>query len=420
MKKIVSAITLMAVLGITFTSCEKKNEVQYGTADVHMGMSVIGADRAANAPQYAPADDVYFDGTNNIGIHNIYVVPMENDIAQKPTKLNDLNGGELKTSTATKFAINQTTNRFLVYANAGALPLDANFDLATEFVANEPAADEMSEFVKPHPVYLFADAKEENNNLDVMHSESPWTAQGAWESYASGMIFGGEADQKNHIKIKNVTYQVGTLAAALFHGDYAAKETKIKLGDTEAVQLTEELVAANIELMGITVQDQSKTLDYKFDATGDVCNIYEPMDNGNAAKTIKAYAEYENGKMTFNDAATKANTFVVVTSSNKETIVNFVFKNTSNGNIQFTNNDGSNSTSVIPAGGLFYIAATLKPGNHANNKSFMFAKGYTTMLNAMITNWDKATSEPQTAVDVEVGIEVDLTWKEGITFNEEI
>lgn len=420
MRKSVLSFALITALGATFASCDKQQEVPVPeqTAEVKIGMSVFSGKAAAQnasaqgAPTcYASADDVYFDGQNHNGINNIFVVPMKNDIAQKPVQLVDLAGNSIATTEATTLTVNSETNRFLVYANLRkSIVNGANFDTKTTFginVDDEEHQSDLTGYYKSHKVYLFADA---NKDFKVARNEQ-WAnvAVSDWTSYDVSMELGSEESQMNCIKIENVTYAVGTLAAAVYHGDYTDK--KVYVGaDRTGVELTEEWLKDNVALVGITVDKQYPEFDYLFNPKGNFIGVFEPIPSGQ----IKSVG---SDKINFTNAAANAHTFVPVSPYDQDVVVNVVCRNNNAEAIVF-GGDGTTS-SEIPAGERFFLAAKLAPGN-VGTGSAVFVKGYTTLLNATITNWEKATVTPHTSVDVQIGISVDLSWKEGVTYDEEI
>lgn len=418
MKKSILSFALISALGATLVSCDKQQEVSLErTAEVKIGMSVFSGKAAAQNTSaqgvptcYASANDVYFDGKNHSGITNIFVVPMKNDISQKPVQLADLTGNSIATTEATTLTVNSETNRFLVYANLRkSIVNGANFDTKTTFginVDDDAHKSDLTGYYKSHKVYLFADA---NKNFQVARNEQ-WAnvSDSDWKSYDETMELGSEENQMNCIKIEKVTYAVGTLAAAVYHGDYTDK--KVYVGsDKTGVDLTEEWLSDNVELVGITVDKQYPEFDYLFNPKGNFIGVFEPI-------TLKIKS-VGSDKINFSNAATVANTFVPVSPYDQDVVVNVVCRNKNEESIVF-GGDGTTS-SEIPEGERFFLAAKLAPGT-VGTESAVFVKGYTTLLNATITNWEKATVTPQTSVDVQIGISVDLSWKEGVTYNEEI
>lgn len=417
MKKSVLSLALVAAMGATFVACNDNNGRQVenpaGDAEVRIGMSVFSGKSAQNAPaQYAPAKDVYFDGTNTVGIDHIFVVPMKDNVTQKPVQLADLTTGT-GSPEPTTLTVNAETNRFLVYANLRKTIVNgANFDTRTTFgidINDDTQKSDLTGYYKPHKVYLFADA---NKNFKVAYNEN-WSNVTDWSDYTEGTQLGSEAGQMNCIKIENVTYAVGTLAAAVYHGNYTDK--KVYVGeDTEGVDLSVDWLTQNVVFVGITVDKQYPEFNYLFAPTGNFISIFETVSGSSAE--IK---DNESEKMSFANAATVANTFIPVAPfDGGDVVVNVVCRNNNANPIVF-GGDGTQSTK-IGAGERFYLAAKLSPGTIDGSKSFVFEKGYTTLLNATITNWEKATTTPQTSVDVQIGIEVDLTWKEGVVYDEEI
>lgn len=445
MKKSFLSLALIAAMGATFVACNdnKGRQVENLTqdAEVQIGMSIFSGKSAQNAPaQYAPAEDVYYQDGNTydytqVEIKNIFVVPMRGEETQKPVKLNDVSGRS-STKTPTKLIINSNTDRFLVYANlpqevADQISTTAPFGKQIRFETTAIDPSDPNTLYNPHNVYLFGDTKQEDVDLLVAYEtnasdEAVWSGI-HWAAYNDDEFGSDAATQKNCINVKGVTYAIGTLAVGVYHGDYSdvtIEGTTIKKvvyvgGNEEAnkVPLTPDWLAANVSLDGITIADQAKYMGYLFRPGTEYVTVYEKMDNTDNAHVIKSNADYEsgNGKLAFGNLAAKANTFVVVAPSveQKDVIINLVFTNESTETIKF----GADGVTIQPDG-KFYLAAKLIPKD--TNHPSVFEKATTTILNAKITGWEKATTEIQVATDVHIGIEVDLTWKQGVVYNEEI
>lgn len=418
MKKTVLSLAFIAAMGTTFVACDNQNEQVEPLpqdAEVQIGMSVFSGKSAQNAPaQYASANDVYFDGQNTAGIKNIFVVPMKNDVAQKPVQLEDLGKDITKSANPTTLTVNTETNRFLVYANLRkSILTGTNFDTNTTFGINVKTDEHKSDldgYYIAHKVYLFADAYK----TFKVASSTDWSSVTDWSDYTENTQLGSETGQMNCIKIEKVTYAVGTLAAAVYHGDYTDK--KVYVGeDTEGTDLNEAWLNNNITFVGITVDKQHPEFDYLFKPKGNYIGIFDPVSGD--AQTIKTKG---SDKLNFTNAASIANTFIPVAPfDGGDVVVNVVCRNDNEKPIKF--GDNRTKSAEIPRGARFFLAAKLSPrALTESGESFVFKEGYTTLLNATINKWEKATTKPQTSVDVQIGIEVDLTWKEGITYNEDI
>lgn len=127
------------------------------------------------------------------------------------------------------------------------------------------------------------------------------------------------------------------------------------------------------------------------------------MNFGFAAKTTESSPNYtlvlDNKDATANK---QSNVFVTVELEN-------------NSGVAFYGAEG-----IIPANTKFYLVGELKlEGNTTTTVDHVFFKDHTTVANFTITNLKKAYNHipDMRTSKINVGLAVDLSWKEGITFN---
>ncbi|MCW4118891.1 hypothetical protein ONT17_09055 [Prevotella copri] len=91
--------------------------------------------------------------------------------------------------------------------------------------------------------------------------------------------------------------------------------------------------------------------------------------------------------------------------------------------VELENNSGVafyGAEDIIPANSKFYLVGELKlEGNTTTNVDHVFVKDHTTIANFSITNLKKAYNHipDMRTSKINVGLAVDLSWQEGITFN---
>lgn len=91
--------------------------------------------------------------------------------------------------------------------------------------------------------------------------------------------------------------------------------------------------------------------------------------------------------------------------------------------VELENNSGVafyGAEDIIPANSKFYLVGELKlEGNTTTNVDHVFVKDHTTIANFTITNLKKAYNHipDMRTSKINVGLAVDLTWQNGITFN---
>ena len=106
-----------------------------------------------------------------------------------------------------------------------------------------------------------------------------------------------------------------------------------------------------------------------------------------------------------------ANVYCVVAPEDGQSIiVNFVFKNVSNKVLKL-NNGGE-----VGNGEYFYLYATLRPEADKD----IFAAATSTLLNATVQDWGRATTSIVETTGVEIGLVIETEWAQGITFDENI
>lgn len=385
---------------VGMTSCSNEDvagieNVDGATTKLALGISVL--DNGVSTK--ASAADVNLGGAI-ADIENVTVVPMIDGVVQNPIDMKSYTGDS---KTLYKEAsVLQTVNNFRVYGN---LPSACNENAKFVMPATATASYEevgLTSFVKPHPLYYFADAKE-NGGYYLATSESDWASIVEWGAQTNAAI-----GTNNRVKISGVTYAVGTLAAAVLEGIKDVNEEIFFDGDTYE-QATQKyswatLNKTGINIVGLTIDGQTKEFTETFEKKGaDEVTIYD-----NAAVT-----DLVESKIAFNaNKIDGANIYCVVADEDAKSVtVNFRFQNNTTHKLQLNNGD------VVDNGGYFYMAVTLTQGAGSQK---IFEKGKTTVLNATVTDWGKGTTEPVKSTDVQVGIEISVDWAEGMYFDTEI
>ena len=74
---------------------------------------------------------------------------------------------------------------------------------------------------------------------------------------------------------------------------------------------------------------------------------------------------------------------------------------------------------MIPKGSRFYLVGELDPTNKTTTVDHVFVKDHTTVANFTITSLKNAYNHipDMRTSKINVGLAVDLTWQEGITFD---
>ena len=138
-----------------------------------------------------------------------------------------------------------------------------------------------------------------------------------------------------------------------------------------------------------------------------------------------------SSKLAYNSGSTgtidnKGNIYSVVAPTTETSIVvNFQFRNNTSRYFVLNSEDSEVSSTgkyglanVVAPGDYFYLATTLNRDNNGDRD--IFAAFPSTLLNATVNDWGKASQSPVQTVDVELGITVETDWAEGIVYDVEL
>lgn len=376
------------------TSCSEENEnlipTDGKTTKVAISMSLAQQTRAT-------ADEVNM-GDAIADINNVAIVPMVGDLAQNVIAMGTFKAEESITlyKNAT---IPQTVDKFRVYGNLpSALTDNAPFVFPSLAQAAAGTGD-LASFVKPHALYYYAEAGNTGTNKFEVGTGTSWESVANWAPITDGEAVG----TNTYIKVGGVKYAVGVLAVGVLDG---SDKNKMIFKDAEG-ETTYSINTVGVEkpfvVDGIVVEDQPKDFDATFGETGGNVMVYETA----------AAADLLSGKLAF-DGSNKvsgANVYCVVAPEDKDLVI---------ANIRFQNKSGKtlvlNSGETVANDGYFYLYARLRQKDSQN----IFAAATSTLLNATVQDWGRATKTIVESTDVEIGLEIETAWAKGIAFDENI
>ena len=396
------ATTLVAgTMGLTSCQEEVENPVAK-EGSVTIGLSTVATRATADDVNMGDADT---DGNYTYAtIDNVVVVPMIGNAYQNPILFGDFNPNDTKVKKQTR-TMSQAVSRFKVYGNVcdgyvtpaySALSEAAVFTGLT-FTAPtwESGAPADGTYSKPHELYYYYDT----NTTGFSASKNEWgTSEPTW---TTGVKLLG--DNKS-VKITPVNYAVGVLAAAIQNGDVttdfytneACSEGKSKFDENK------------ITVSGITIAGQTKSFDADFVAQGGTVNVYE---------TAVADAKVEATKVT-NASRTTGDIYSVVAPTTAGTVTL---------NIEFTVADGvyfklANGKIAGKDTKKIYLPVVLNKNlaTSTGSATNIFEADKATFLNAKVMNWGLASETPVKTTDVTIGVEFDVEWGEGLSFDVEI
>lgn len=369
-------------MGLTSCQEEVENPAATGESTVTIGLSVAPSTRAT-------ADDVNLDGTPN-AIANVAVVPFVGTAPQRSFYWESVT----TTSTPKQAQLNTGVNSFKVYGNlseAQAAKVKDVYSLAnSDFALAETAEITVPDqtFYAPHTqLYYF-------KNATQFYTATEGTN---WAGATYGGLTSSVVGAK-YIKIDDVNYAVGVLAAAVLNGDADNNCFYTNAAGTEGAT---NAAGAGVKVSGIVVDGQ-KDFDVNFATINAGKTVYETA-------AVADFAAQSVG--TANQGA--ANIYMIASPTGTENVnVNIEFELPANKYLKKTDGTVIGGTSATK----FYLGLQLTPTTDHN----VFVADFVTYLNATVKNWGIASKTPVVVTDAEIGVVFDVTWQEGNIYNVEI
>lgn len=376
-------------MGLTSCSEEGENLIPTDgkTTKVAISMSL--------AQTRATADEVNM-GSAIADISNVVIVPMVNDVAQNVIALGTYEAGAVATHYK-QASILQTVNKFRVYGNLpGTFTDNAAFTFPS-LAQDAAGTGDLASCVKPHGLYYYAEAGNTGTNKFEVGTGTSWETVANWAPITDGEAVG----TNTFIKVGGVKYAVGVLAVGVLDG---SDKNKMIFKDSEGTYSINTVgVAKPFVVDGIVVEDQPKNFDATFGETGGNVMVYETA----------AAADLLDTKLAFGDGnkVADANVYCVVAPEDKDNIkVNIRFQNKSGKTLVL------NSGEEVAPDGYVYLWATLR----STVDNDIFAAATSTLLNATVQDWGRATTSIVETTDVAIGVEIETAWAKGILFDENI
>lgn len=394
-------------------------EAQGATSKVTLGVHVNGG-----VNKKASQGDVNLGGAI-ADITNIVVVPMANGVYQKPIGFENLTG--TIQSKVVEASLLTTVNEFMVYANIPAA--NAN---ASQFASFEYSVASTQEDVDPNladngfnlplcgpmPLIYGADAKTFSTSGDADATNFWATTNGAtWTANQSAITTATKG-----IKIDGVKYQVGVLASKVFENtkcDVDAPEFDTPDGkDALTADNWETEICENMKLTGVFVEGQATTINDKLAWTGNAW--LTDVAPSSATVTRATFADGAWADVTGKIAAVEDGETQKVDGADFYTVVAPDADDNITVSFQFQNNTGRtltlNSGTEVADGAYAYYSVKLNKKESKN----VFAAFTTTILNARITDWGNGTPTPPLTTDVVIGVEFDVNWVAGLSYEFDI
>ena len=195
------------------------------------------------------------------------------------------------------------------------------------------------------------------------------------------------------------------MAAAIQNGDVTTAFYK----DAACEGVSNTFDGSQIAVSGITIAGQTQSFNADFAPSGTV-NVYETAAVGTIAT--------DDSKKVSNTARGNGNIYSVVAPTTAETVtLNIEFTVASD--VYFKLADGQ---TIVGNGQKLYLPVVLNKdlATSTGSATNIFEAEEATFLNAKVMQWGLASETPVETTDVTIGVEFDVEWGVGLSFDVEI
>ena len=378
---------LMATAAVVaLASCSNDEEVAAPVVDqeVRLGVSVAipGTKTATSAGDVNQVTDGSFST-----ISNVVVVPVVGNSFQTPITLGDMENTNSEKELYKNATLPSNVSAFRVYGNVPTAQTDAIAGGGFTYtpVGNADFKDSESQYYDagngyktPYPLFYYGNT---NPGGFYVATGEDWTTVPDWGSKTTAL------GENNLVKIDGVTYSVGVLAAGIRAGEDAKAD------------------ASDFVLQGIVITNQPAS------ANQDMGRADANTVMTFAAATDAALKEQAISWNTSNtNVVTDANIYAVVMPEEAGNIsVWFQFQYTGADEYQVA--DGTLTTNDY-----VYYRGSL----NAKEGKQIFDAGYTTLVNATVSDWSNGYTDVQEDTDATIGVVIDTQWKQGLSYDIEL
>lgn len=345
-------------------------------------------------------------------ISNIYVVPMistttpqASSVYLNPIKMPDFTNGLSRVEETAK--LNENINEFKVYGNISKLDESKIFDgvtsTLTQFTPPYDLGKVTSTLYKPHGLYYYGHAGITGNQ--IYGGET-------LDAASNAIVVGEPIEGYKAIKLSNVNYAVGMLAAGIINGDAT---TACFYDNSELTGTGKTAEEAGIKVHSIIIGGQSQTLDTDFERVGtDLVSIYETTTRVNTDGFVDQALSFDQstGKVT----GASFYSVVAATNDDEDVSMNIVFEMPANTYIKNEKGETLGGTTTT----YLFLPLVLTDAKADAASKDVFMKNYTTLLNATVTDWGRVSGSEVISTDVNIGVVIDTQWQQGVTYDEEI
>lgn len=377
---------LMATAAVVaLASCSNDEEVAAPVVDQEVRLGVSVAIPGTKAGSSASDVNQVTDGSFST-ISNVVVVPVVGNSLQAPITLGDMENTNSEKELYKNATLPSNVSAFRVYGNVPTAQTDAIAGGGFTYtpVGNADFKDSASQYYDggngyktPYPLFYYG-----NTNPDGFYvaTGEDWTTA-VWGSKTTAL------GENNLVKIDGVTYSVGVLAAGIRAGEDAKAD------------------ASDFVLQGVVITNQPASVNQDMERAD--ANTVMTF----AAATDAALKEQAISWNTSNtNVVTDANIYAVVMPEEAGNIsVWFQFQYT--GADEYHVADGTLTTNDY-----VYYRGSL----NAKDGKQIFDAGYTTLVNAAVSDWSNGYTDVQEDTDATIGVVIDTQWKQGLSYDIEL
>lgn len=382
---------LMATAAVVaLASCSNDEEVTAPVVDQEVRLGVSVAIPGTKAGSSASDVNQVTDGSFST-ISNVVVVPVLSNGSEEhfeaPITLGDMENTNSEKELYKNATLPSNVSAFRVYGN---VPTDQTDAIAGGGFTYTPAGnadfkDSASQYYDggngyktPYPLFYYGNT---NPGGFYVATGEDWTAVLDWGSKTTAL------GENNLVKIDGVTYSVGVLAA----GIRAGEDAKAK--------------ASDFVLKGIVITNQPASVNQDMERA-DASTVMTFAAATDA--TLKEQAISWNTSNT--NVVTDANIYAVVMPEEAGNIsVWFQFQYVGTDEFQVADGELTTDDYVYYRGSL-----------NAKEGKQIFDAGYTTLVNAAVSDWSNGYTDVEEDTDATIGVVIDTQWKQGLSYDIEL
>lgn len=279
-------------------------------------------------------------------------------------------------------------------------PTTKTFSYVTNSSLTGLTSLDVSKVCYPAALYYFVNTDVAANDAELKswpNTPASWT--GAFDDWGSEVL----ATTRTIALKKNIQYAVASMKLTVKCDGSSLQDN----GTTEHPAVYVTVPTSGFKVTGVLIGGQPSQADWKLEPASATFN-YTVYDQISDVYAKAGTAQGENYTLLLSDTTETAQN------------VNFAIELENNSGVEFRGIDG-----VVPVGGKFYLIGQLDPNGQTVPYPYVttphvFMADYQTVVNAKISTLKNAynTIPDLRATKMELGLSVDLEWKDGILFDD--